>query len=331
MSEFVLELGVEEVPARFLPPALAQMEEKGAELLREARLGWDSLVALGTPRRLILRVTGLPSRQEAREVKVKGPARRVAFDEAGRPTRAALGFAAGQGVTADQLRVEEIAGGEYVFALRREEGRPTGEVLGGVAAELLARLEFPRSMRWGQGDYRFVRPVRWIVALLDEEVVPFEFAGVASGRVTWGHRSLHPGCREIRAAHEFLPALRELGVVADPGERKESIREQIRSAARELGGEVLADEELLEEVTFLVEHPTAVGGTFASHYLALPAAVPVTVLKHHQRCFSLVRPRSGAETGAQPGGGDRQVELLPGFVAVRDGGPQFLEVVREGY
>ncbi|MEW5933961.1 MAG: glycine--tRNA ligase subunit beta, partial [Bacillota bacterium] len=271
--DFVMELGVEEVPARFLPPALAQLEEMGWRALEEARLRPASLSALGTPRRLVLRVEGLPERQEPRVVKVRGPSRRVAFDEQGRPTRAALGFAAGQGVAVEDLVVEDTPGGEYVFARRLEEGSPTGQVLSELMPRLLGALEFPRMMRWGWGEFRFVRPVRWILALLEDRVVPFSFAGAHSGRTTRGHRSLHPGPLDVGHARDYLRAVTEAGVVLDPAARRLQIREAVERAAARAGGEVLWDEELAEEVTFLAEHPTAVEGRFEPDYLSLPREV----------------------------------------------------------
>lgn len=319
MSDLLLEVGVEEVPARFLPPALAQLEEKAVQMLQGARLSYAEVSALGTPRRLVLSARGLPPRQAGQTVKVRGPAYRVAFDEAGRPTRAALGFAAAQGVTVDQLTVEETPGGEYVFVRRWEEGLPTGEVLAALLPELLAQLEFPRTMRWGRGEHRFVRPVRWIVALLDDQVVPFSFAGVGSGRLSRGHRALAPGPLEIKEAAQYPGTLRAAGVVADPRERRRRVQEQVEAAAREAGGYALADEELLEEVTFLLEHPTAVAGRFDPDFLSLPPRVVITVLRHHQKFFAVAK-----------GEGSEQ-SLLPVFVGVRDGDARGLEGVKEGY
>lgn len=316
--DFVLELGMEEAPARFLPPALDQLEERTRQALEEARLGWSSLSTMGTPRRLVLLVEGLPERQEPRVVKVRGPARRVAFDDQGNPTRAALGFAASQGVRVEDLVVEDTPGGDYVFARRVEEGRPTGQVLAALIPQVLGQLEFPRMMRWGRGEHRFVRPVRWILALLDNQVVPFTFAGVESGRATRGHRSLHPAAVGVDHARAYLQVVAGAGVVPDPVLRRRQIKEQVEQAAAWVGGQALWDEELAEEVTFLVEHPVAVWGRFHPDYLALPRDVIITVLRHHQRFFAVRDPGEPAR-------------LLPAFVAVRDGGQEGLDTVREGY
>ncbi|MDI6893528.1 MAG: glycine--tRNA ligase subunit beta [Bacillota bacterium] len=315
--DFVLEVGMEEAPARFLPRALEQLGGRAGRALQDARLGWSSLSTLGTPRRLVLLVEGLPERQEPRVVKARGPARRVAFDEHGNPTRAALGFAAAQGVGLEELIVEDTPGGEYVFACRQEEGSPTLEVLATIVPQILADLEFPRMMRWGSGEYRFVRPVRWVLALLDDLVVPFSFAGVHSGRTMRGHRALHPAPVEVAHARGYLEAAAAAGVVPDPTLRRQRIREQVERAATHLGGRPLEDEELAEEVTFLVEHPTAVGGRFQAEYLSLPREVIITVLRHHQRFFAV-------------GADDRQ-RLLPAFIGVRDGGVEGIETVRSGY
>lgn len=316
--DLVLEVGMEEVPARFLPPALEQLNELARRTLEEGRLTWVSLQVMATPRRLVLFVNGLPERQASQEVKVRGPARRVAFGEDGQPTRAALGFAASQGVRVEDLVVEETPGGEYVFARRVEEGSPTLQVLARLLPQVLGGLEFPRMMRWGSGEHRFVRPVRWILALLDDQVVPFSFAGVASGGHTRGHRVLHPGHLKVDRAGDYLRVVTGAGVIPDPEVRRQRIREQVEQAAALVGGRVLWDEELAEEVTFLVEHPTAVAGQFDSQFLALPREVITTVLRHHQRFFAV---RAADDPG----------RLLPAFVGVRDGPEEGSEVVRAGY
>lgn len=310
----LLEIGMEECPARFVGPALADLERIAAEQLAAHRLPHGWVRALGTPRRLSVWVEGVADRQEDVVQEVKGPPARVAFDADGAPTRAAQGFAANQGVSVEDLIVKEMDGGSYVVAVRREPGKPAPEVLPQVLEAIVTSLRFPKSMRWGDGTLRFARPIRWLVGLWGEDVIPFELEGVIADRITWGHRFLAGRPIALTDPDSYVDLLREEGrVLVDPKERRETIRRQIEAAARQAGGELVLDEELLEEVTHLVEWPTALVGSFDPAYLEVPQEILITTMKEHQKYFPV-----------------RGETLLPVFVAVRNGDEAALDVVRAG-
>ena len=312
---FLLEIGVEELPARFCPSALAQLQALGEALLAELRLGHGPTRVYGTPRRLAWWVADLEDRQSDAVTTTRGPARRVAFDAADRPTRAAEGFARSQGVAVGDLTVAEVGGKAYVFARRHEPGLPAAEALAPRLAGLIAGLEFPRSMRWGSGDFRFPRPIRWLVALHGEHVVPFTVEALASGRTSFGHRTLHPGPVEIESAHDYTAVLEAVGVLVDVQERSRRIAAQVAAAVAPLGGRARIAPELLEEITHLNEWPTAFVGGFDPAALAVPEPVLVTVMRVHQRYFPVEGPDG---------------RLQPYFAGVRNGGEAHLPQVAAG-
>jgi len=315
MPSLLLEVGCEELPARFVEPARRQLAELlRAELERE-RLPAASVRTWATPRRLAALATGLPDRQPDAAREVRGPAAHVAFDAAGRPTAAAVGFARSQGVSVESLERRTTPAGEYVFARRAERGRPALDVLAELLPRVVTSLAFPKTMRWAGHDLRFARPIRWLVALLDDRVVPFELAGVRSGRLTYGHRQLSPGPHAVRHAEEYEEVTRAAYVLADREARRAEVVRQVQACARQAGGEADLPAELVDEVTDLVEWPTAFLGRFDPEFLDLPAPVLVTVMRHHQRYFPV----------RSPGGG-----LLPAFVGVRNGDSVGLDTVREG-
>jgi len=316
MSNLVLEVGTEEMPAGAIESALEQLRAVVEKELQQARLGAERVEVFGTPRRLILRALGVPERQADQQREVRGPAKAVAFDAEGRPTGAAIGFARKQSVPVEALEMVSTPQGDYVLARVTDVGRPAGEVLGDLLAEAVKGLFFPKMMRWGEGQaMRFVRPIRWILALLDDEIVPLEIAGVKSGRRSRGHRFLAPEEFEVPTADALLDRLRAAYVMYDPAERREAIRTQADQLAREAGGSVPWDEALLDENTWLVEWPTALLGRFDPEYLDLPRPVLVTAMKKHQRFFPLE---------------DAQGRLLPLFISIRSGGNAHLDLVREG-
>ena len=316
--DLLVEVGCEEIPAAECGEARRQLAERAGTALAEAGLPYAVVRTLGTPRRLTLIVQGLAARQEAREEWVRGPSRAAAYGPDGEPTRAALGFARGQGVDVADLVVRETPQGAYVFARKVHPGRPAAQVLAEQLPAILGGLEFRRTMRWGDGEHRFIRPVHWLVALLGEEVLPVTFAGVRAGRVTYGHRFLHPGAVELASASEedYRRRLAEAFVVVDPEERRQRIVEQAQAVAAAVGGEAEIDPELLDEVVDLVEYPTAFTGSFAAEMLELPRDVLVTTMKVHQRYFPVRRPGES--------------RLLPYFIAVRNGDRQHLDTVRQG-
>jgi glycyl-tRNA synthetase len=319
-ATFLLEVGTEELPAGDLDDALAQLRELVPARLEEARLDHDNLRVLGTPRRLAVLVEGLAPRQRSVEELVKGPPARVAFDAAGEPTKAAEGFARKLGVGVKELEVREIDGGEYVVAVNREEGLPTAEVLSALLPELIASLHFGKSMRWNASNVAFSRPIRWLVALLGNTVVPFEYAGLTSGRTSRSSRPQDSAAFVIASADDYLALLAEHGIVVDPEERRGITAQQAAELAQSVGGTILDDPALLAEVTNLVEQPTALLGHFEEEYLKLPDAVLVAVMKKHQRYFPVVDGNAGKG----------EAVLRPHFVVVRNGGREHLDIVQHG-
>jgi len=313
-AAFLLEIGTEELPAADLDTALEQLRVAVPQLLDELRLARDPVRVLGTPRRLAVLVGKVAPHQADVEVEVKGPPAKAAFRD-GRPTRAAEGFARKQGVAVSDLQVRKMDGGEYVVALKVEPGRPAGEVLAGRLADLVAGIRFNRSMRWNESGVSFSRPIRWLVALLGERVVPFGYAGLSSGRVTHGLRPLGSPEIDIQRAGDYLRLMADNQVIVHPAERQARIVEQINDLAAEVGGTIPHDPALLAEVTNLVECPTALRGAFEGTYLQLPRDVLVTVMRKHQRYFPIV---------------DGNGRLLPYFVAVRNGDDFYLDQVRHG-
>jgi glycyl-tRNA synthetase beta chain len=291
----LVELGCEEIPAGFLARGLVELAALAEQRLGAARLGHAGLRTVGTPRRLTLIVTDLADRQLDVSERVVGPPARAAFGPDGKPTRAAIGFAEKNGVSLDALEIAEVEGqkkgskpGEYVVATRRETGRPTAEVLPALIEELFAALPWPKSMRWPQAEIAFVRPVHWLVALYGGEVVRCRFAGVAAGRQSRGHRFLAPGPIDLDGApHSYERALREAHVVVDPAKRRTMIEAELRRIEQETGATVRRDDDLLAEVTNLVEYPVAVAGAFDRAFLEVPEEVVVSAMRAHQRYFAM--------------------------------------------
>lgn len=313
--DLLVEIGTEELPARFVDGALGQMQEAAEKQLADLRLTYDRLEVKGTPRRLALLVFGLAARQEDLVREMKGPSARVAFDETGAPTKAALGFARGQGVSVDELEIRETEQGRYVFAITRFAGRPAADVLAEWLPGFIAGLQFPKSMRWGDGTLRFARPVRWLVALLDGQVLPVTLDGVAAGRISRGHRFLAKGDVVLDGPADYVERMRAAYVLVDGPERTQAVRDEVRRAAEAHGASVLEDEDLVAEVANLVEWPAAVVGSFDESFLQLPRAALITPMREHQRYFPLA---------------DKAGRLLPLFVAVANGPREDMDVVRRG-
>ena len=311
----VFEIGTEELPPQAAWDGARQLREAAESEFRTARLETGDLRAFSTPRRLVLIAEGVAPRQADLIREVRGPAVKVAFTPEGRPSPAAEGFARAQGVAAASLERRTTPQGEYVYAVRRDAGAPTLTVLADLLPKLAGGLAFSKPMRWGTAPVRFVRPVRWLVALLGRQIVPCEFAGVRAGRRTRGHRSLHPTTISIADAAAYDGALRSGSVLLDPAERRERIVDSARNEGAAVGGHPVLDEDLLHETVQLVELPTVFAGRFADEFLALPREVLITVMQHHQKYFAVE---------------DAHHNLIPAFLAVRNGDVRGLAIVREG-
>lgn len=313
--DLLLEIGVEEMPPGVIEPAMAQLAGLARTVLTEKRLGFVGIETYSTPRRLALYVSGLAQRQAEYGEEVRGPAFEVAFTETGEPTQAALGFARGQGVAVEDLVIKETEKGRHVYARKVSPGEETLGLLPGLLVQIITGLSFPRSMRWESSGFRFVRPVRWLLALFGPEVVEFELAGIRSGRTSRGLRFFAPQEVAVQEPKDYIVALRQAYVLVDPEERRQMLVTQMAGLSVEAGGRVTEDMELLEEVVNLTEYPTAFLGRFAPAYLEQPAEVILTAMRGHQRYFSV-----------RDGGG----RLLPIFCGVRNGPAVGLDTVRTG-
>lgn len=315
MADYLLEIGTEEIPAKFMHGVLNELKDLAAKKLEEKRIKSASIRTLGTPRRLVLLINGLAEKGEDLKEEVRGPAKKAAFDPSGQPTKAAQGFARSQGVPVETLICKETGNGEYVFALKEVAGRLTEEVLPEIIPQLIMGLSFPKPMRWGDKELRFARPIRWLVSLLNEKIIPLEIEGLQADRISRGHRFLGQQNIVIKNPHTYEEQLRENFVLTDQELRKAECWRQIKEEAAKAQGKVDEDEGLLEEVTYLLEWPTALTGSFASEYLQMPEEVVITPMREHQRYFP-VR--------------DQQGKLLPRFITVRNGNAEHLEIVRSG-
>lgn len=287
-KELFLEIGTEEIPAGFLPKAMADMEGLVRKELENARLTFGTVRTLATPRRLVLHVTDLPALQPDAETTALGPARSIAFGPDGKPGKAAEGFARGQGIDVSQLTVIATDKGEYLAAVKKETGKPVHLLLAEILPRLIGNIPFKKSMRWGDFDVRFARPIHWIVALFDGIVVPFSFGPIESGSVSRGHRFMGNTAFPVRDFVHYLDECERHFVIPDPEKRKEIIRREIHRTAETAGGHLLPDESLLDEVTYLCEYPSTVHGTFPADFLQVPKEVLITSMRSHQRYFSVL-------------------------------------------
>jgi len=310
-KDLLFEIGAEEIPAGFMPNILGQLKQLAETKLNDAHLPFESIATYGTPRRLALIVKGLADTSAEISERHKGPSASIAYDADGNATKAAIGFARGKGLDVANLVVED----GYIYAETKTAGVPAKDIVTDMLPQLITGLNFPKSMHWGNLDAKFVRPVRWLVALLDEEVIPVEFATVKSGNVTRGHRFLGADEITIKNAASYVDTLKENFVMVDQDARRELISKQLHDIAASKNASIVWDDDLLEEINYLVEWPTALCGGFEESYLALPDAAIITPMKDHQRYFPLV---------GQDG------KLLPMFLTVRNGSDHSIEVVQAG-
>jgi len=319
-TELLLEIGTEELPYQFVAPAMRALQQSAETLLKDLRLTYGTVRTMGTPRRLVLLIEGL-SRQQASAVKeAMGPSKSVAFDQNGQPTRAAVGFAAGQGIPVEDLQVRQTPKGEYLFAVKQEKGQPVAAVLLQALPQLLGKLSFPKAMHWNQTGVRFARPVRWLVALCGGKVLPIHFATIKAGNLSHGHRVLgakvsSPKGFAVTSIAHYLKETERHGVIVDQERRRAMILDQLASLAKSARGHLHQDDDLLEQAVYMVESPLTILGSFKPHYLSLPKEILMTSMKEHQGYFSLVDQKGG---------------LLPNFLAVTNMKLSNMQLIREG-
>ena len=310
----LLEIGVEELPSRFGQTTLDQIENNLSKLLKEERINFDNIEKYATPRRLTFVIKNLADKATDLEEEVKGPAKKIAVDADGNFTKPALGFMKSKGLDPENVYFKQLGNAEYLFGTIKQEGKHTSEVLKNIVPEAIKNVTFPKAMRWGGKNMRFARPIRWMVALLNNEVLDIDLEGIKSSNITRGHRFLGEKEFEVNSVEEYFEKLDKNFVVLDQHKRKEMIREQAIEVAKSLGGEVELDEDLLEEITFLVEYPTAFYGEFDEEYVKLPKEVVTTPMKEHQRYFPV----------------SKDGKLLPNFIAVRNGDSNRIDLVKAG-
>ena len=315
MNNYLLfEVGVEELPSRFVSSTLDQIKNNLTKMFNENRIQFDDIKTYGTPRRLTFIVENISERQSNLEEEVKGPSKKIALDADGNFTKPALGFMKSKGLKEEDVVFKIVGKDEYIFGTIRQEGKETSEVLKSILPEAVKNVTFPKAMRWGGRNMRFARPIRWMVTLLNDKVFEIDLEGIKSSNVTKGHRFLGQSEFEVNSLEDYLTKLEENFVILDQDKRKELIRKQCIEVANSLGGEVEFDEDLLEEVTHLVEYPTAFYGEFNEDYAKLPKEVVTTPMQQHQRYFPVVKDG----------------KLLPNFIAVRNGNDYRIDKVKAG-
>ncbi len=313
--DLLLEIGVEEMPSAYMGRAIADLKASAQKQLDDARLAYKEILSYGTPRRLTLWVQGLEEKQPDALLEIRGPKKSIAFDQEGNPTKAGLGFARSQKMDFNNLEVREVGGVEYIFVIKKEKGNTSTAILPGILLNIINGLSFPKSMRWGYYHTRFARPIRWLLALLGSEQVDIQVENIKSSNETYGHRFLSNGVLPVKDAMHYFQVLRANYVILDQEERKELIRKQVLDVAAAAGGRPMENEDLLEEITYLIEYPTAFYGQFSPSYLEVPPEVLTTSMIEHQRYFPVF---------------DNQGQLMSGFIGVRNGTDYSLDVVRAG-
>ncbi len=312
---YLLEIGVEELPARFVSDTINQLRNNMEDLLKAERVEYSDIVIYTTPRRLTTIVNGLEDTLNNIEQKVKGPSKKISFDELGTPSKALMGFMRGQGVDLDAVVVEEVNGEEYVFANVLKKGKTLEEVFSSNMEEFIKKINFPKGMKWGGKNLKFARPIRWIVSLLDDKVIPFDLEGIRVSNITRGHRFLGSGEILVDNVSNYVPLLKKNYVIVDQNERREIIKYGSEKLVREKGGTIQKDEDLLDEITNIVEYPTPIIGRIKEDYLSLPMDVITTPMKEHQRYFPVI---------------DDKGRLLPYFITVRNGDDKHSDIVVKG-
>lgn len=314
-KELLLEIGAEEIPSAYMPALLQDLKTLSVRKLEEVRLQYSSIETLGTPRRLVLHIEGLQEQQDDALIENRGPKKAIAYDDSGQPTKAGLGFARGQGVSPQELEIRTINGTDYVFAVKKQIGVHTTELLPELLTSVISSLSFPKSMRWGYYETRFARPLRWLLALYGDTPINITIENVASGTCTYGHRFLSAQPLPVANVPEYFQILKDNYVILDQEERRQMIRQQVKDVAANNGGKPVDSEKLLEENNYLVEYPTAFYGEFSPSYLEVPPEVLTTSMITNQRYFPVF---------------DDEGKLLSGFVGVRNGNEYRLDLVKAG-
>ncbi|MBW1972861.1 MAG: glycine--tRNA ligase subunit beta, partial [Deltaproteobacteria bacterium] len=315
-EEFFLEIGTEEIPARFLPDAMKNLEELLKKEFEKNRLSYGIIRTFSTPRRICALVEELSSYQDDLIVEKMGPAKKVAFDINGNPLKPALGFAKSQGLKVDDLIVKETPKGEYVFAIKKIKGKEASEVLKTILPDIILKIPFPKTMRWNSLSIRFVRPIHWIVAILSGKVIPFSLENIKSGNKTFGHRFMKPNSFEINSFSDYIMKTEEAFVIVDPDKRKKMIENDIKKEAKKVNGMPLMVEGLLEEVIFLTEYPNLILGSFDKEFLMLPSEVLTNAMVEHQRYFPII---------------DNEGSIMPYFIAVNNILPKEKDLIKNGH
>lgn len=313
-NHVLLEIGIEELPARFIDEAEKQLKDKTEKWLQDLHIEFDEIQSFSTPRRLAILIHNIAENQTTMSEELRGPQTKIAKDEDGNWTKAAIGFSKGQGKSPDDIYIKEIKGTEYIFVEKITEGQKTATVIPGIQ-EIIQEIHFPQTMRWGNNSFRYARPIRWIVALLNDTVIPFEIANVQTSNKTYGHRFLG---KEAMIGHPLVyeDVLKENYVIVDPQKREQLILEQINAIEKQQGFHIQVEPSLLNEVRNLVEYPTAFHGAFAEEYLQLPKETLITSMAEHQRYFPVMTEDDKA--------------LLPYFIGVRNGDDQQIDNVVKG-
>ncbi len=317
VSELLVEIGTEEIPSGYLEEGLEAFRRLMVSCLKENRIEIaGGIYTFGTPRRLVLIGKAIAGKQEDLVREITGPPKNVAYDEKGNPTKATLGFARRQGVSVNELGCIGTSKGEYLYVKSKIPGRQTKDVLAEALPEIISKIPWPKSMRWGTVNVPFVRPVHWVLAIINGDVIPFEFASVESGNITWGHRFMKPEPIEIYSIQGYLQGMKESFVLIDQREREELVENAVIKAAESVGGIPADDPDLVSTVANLVEYPSAVCGSFEKDFLNLPDSVLITAMKEHQRYFAVY---------------DSELRLMPNFVAVNNTIAKNESVVRRGH
>ncbi|UMZ73093.1 glycine--tRNA ligase subunit beta [Natranaerofaba carboxydovora] len=314
-NNLLFEIGTEELPARLMQGVLNQMKNNAKIKLKDNRLKFDDIKVMGTPRRLALIVDGMEETQEDLEEYVKGPSVDIAYDENGEPTKAAHGFAKSSGVDVSELEVKDVKGKQYVYAVSKTEGKTAKELLPSILEDIIVSFDFPGKMFWENKSEKFIRPIRWLVAIYKDEVLPVKFGSVKADRFTRGHRSLSSGDIEVKTPEEYPKVMNDAFIMVDHEERKKEIKKQIDEIADSVNAKANFSEELLNEVNFLVEWPTALLCEFSEKFLELPDKALTTFMEKHQRYFPVKNDKG---------------ELLPYFITIKNGDNSHIDTVKKG-